>query len=140
MSYVNSVFVAGRGGGKTHQLIGWFLRGKPIQNEPTWSRLILCSDTTRAWQLMRQVASHRTYLTVCQLHPDFPMRMRHAVRSADRTVLDGVHPSVELGVDDVEDVLQTMLRTTLPVQFLTVTGSIHQSSPSIHSFYEEEVS
>jgi hypothetical protein len=67
------------------------------------------------------------------------MRVRHAIRSVDRTVLDGIDPHVELGVDDVETVLQTLLRTTLPFRFLTVNGSLHPvTRPSWHAALEEE--
>lgn len=113
--------VAGRAGGKTYQLIDWFLQGEPRENAPGWSRVIICASSVRAWDLMRQVAKHPRFP-----HGLLPTQFRHAilnVRGAGHE-LRGLAQGVELGFDDAEVILQTMLNTISPVSFMTVGGAL----------------
>lgn len=49
------LIVSGRGEGKTTALVAWLLRGRPIDNYPGWSRVIVCHDKHEVDRLKREV-------------------------------------------------------------------------------------
>lgn len=120
------VVVAGRRGGKTQATIQWLLEGRPLDEYPFWSRVIIGSSHEQVLDITRRVREATEHLEDTPVLWD----IRKAIWTPDDLIGLQKHRGVrglEFAVDNAELVIEQILNQRL--SFITVTGQLASPSP-----------
>jgi hypothetical protein len=100
------IFVAGRGAGKTHELVRWVKEGERTPRYPGWSRILLTHSVNQSVYVREKWELDPHQIMSVQ---EWQARYRPAFASS----------RLEIGVDNAELILEHFLDTAISVAAMT---------------------